>query len=93
LSCEGFRPGSLGARVKLANGAVSVEDSAQSEPGNQVGGFAMVKVDSKGEAIAWAEKFIKIAGDGVTEILQVFDMEECACAAASAEARETAGIV
>jgi hypothetical protein len=38
-----------------------------------VGGFALIRANSKEEAIEHTKKFLKVAGDGETEIRQIFE--------------------
>ncbi len=38
-----------------------------------VGGFALIRAASKAEAIEFVKEFLKVAGDGETELRQVFE--------------------
>ncbi len=51
-------------------------DGPFAETKELIDGFALVKADSKEEAIRLATEFMQIAGDGVGEVLQVFEMGE-----------------
>jgi hypothetical protein len=62
-----------GTQVKMAGGKFSVTDGPFPETKELIDGFALVKASSKQEAIALAERFMRVAGDGKGEILQVFD--------------------
>ena len=73
LSTEGCLPSALGARVRLAGGKVTVTDGPFAEAKELIGGMALVRAQSKEEAVEWAARFLKVAGDGVTEILQVYE--------------------
>ena len=75
LSTEGCLPSSLGARVRLAGGKVTVTDGPFAEAKELIGGMALVRARSKEEAVEWATRFLKVAGDGVTEIRQVYDAD------------------
>jgi hypothetical protein len=79
LSTEGCLPSAMGARVRLANGKFSVTDGPFTESKELIGGFAIVQANSKAEAVELTRRFLKVAGDGETEIRQVF---EGPCAAA-----------
>jgi hypothetical protein len=81
LSTEGCLPSAMGARVRLANGKFSVTDGPFTESKELIGGFAIVQANSKAEAVELTRRFLKVAGDGETEIRQVF---EGPCAAANA---------
>jgi hypothetical protein len=73
LSTEGCLPSSLGARVKLSGGKFSVTDGPFTEAKEIVGGFALIRAKSKEEAIELTRNFLKIAGDGESEIRQVYE--------------------
>jgi hypothetical protein len=73
LSTEGCLPTSKGARVRLRDGKFIVTDGPFSEAKEVVGGFAMIRANSKEEAIEFTKRFLKIAGDGETEIRQVWE--------------------
>jgi hypothetical protein len=83
LATEGCLPSALGARVRLSGGNVTVTDGPFSEAKELIGGFALIQAGSKQEAIEYVKDFLKVAGDGETEIRQVYE----APASASASAR------
>lgn len=82
LATEGCQPTSKGARVRLAEGKFTVTDGPFTEAKEIVGGFAMIQAESKEEAIQWTKRFLKVAGDGESEIRQVHDQSafEGSCA-------------
>jgi hypothetical protein len=73
LATEGCLPSSLGARVRQTNGKVSVTDGPFTESKELVGGFALIRTNSKAEAIERTKIFLGIVGDGETEIRQVYE--------------------
>lgn len=73
LSTEGCLPTSLGARVRLADGKITVTDGPFSESKEVVGGFALIQAHSKEEAIALTKQFLGVAGDGECEIRQLYE--------------------
>ncbi len=73
LSTEGLHPISQGARVRLSASRYTVTDGSAAEAKDLIAGFAIVRVNSKEEAVELAERFLKIAGDGETEIRQLFE--------------------
>jgi hypothetical protein len=73
LATEGCKPTAKGARVRLTRGNVTVTDGPFTEAKELIAGFALVQTKSKAEAIHLAERFLKLAGDGESEIRQVFD--------------------
>jgi hypothetical protein len=68
LSTEGCMPSSKGARVRLSNGKVTVTDGPFTESKEVIGGFAILQASSKAEVIEHVKNFLKVAGDGETEI-------------------------
>ena len=44
---------------------------AYTETKEVVGGFALLQVNSKDEAIAWTRRFLQVAGDGESEIREL----------------------
>ena len=71
LSTEGCQPSAKGARVRLSGGKVTVTDGPFTETKELVAGFAMIQVKSKDEAIEWTRRFLRVAGDGESEIRQL----------------------
>jgi hypothetical protein len=67
LATGGFLPAASGARVRLAGGRVTVADGAR-ETAERIAGFAIVRAKSKQDAVALAERFLHVAGDGESEI-------------------------
>ena len=78
LGTEGCLPSSLGARVRRASGKFSVTDGPFSEAKEVVGGFALIRANSKEEAIALTKRFLDVAGDGETEIRQLHEFSAAA---------------
>lgn len=73
LSTEGLQASSKGALVRLSEGKLTVTDGPFSETKELIGGYAILRVNSKEEAIELAKTFLKIAGDGETEIRQLHE--------------------
>ena len=75
LSLDGLHPPSMGARVSFSGGKASLTDGPFSEAKEVLGGYWMIAVKSKEEAIEWARRCP--AGDGnVIEIRQVQEMSD-----------------
>jgi hypothetical protein len=68
LSTEGCQPSSKGVRVRLSEGKFTVTDGPFTEAKELVGGFAIIQTKSKEEAIELTRRFLKVAGDGESEI-------------------------
>jgi hypothetical protein len=73
LATEGCLPSEKGARVRLSNGKFKVVDGPFTEAKELVAGFALLQTESKEEAIELTKRFLNVAGDGETEIRQVYD--------------------
>jgi hypothetical protein len=78
LATEGCLPTALGARVRRSQGKVTVTDGPFAEAKEIVAGFALIQADSKAHAIELTKRFLAAAGDGESEIRQVFEAgEDC----------------
>ena len=75
LALDGLHPPSMGARVSFAGGKPTVTDGPFSEAKEVVGGYWMIQVKSKAEAIEWASR-CPASPNEVIEIRQVFELEE-----------------
>jgi hypothetical protein len=75
VSTEGCLPTALGARVRLDGAKVTVTDGPFTEAKEVVGGFAILEVASKAEAIEATKRFLKVAGSGECELRQVYVAE------------------
>ena len=75
LAVEGCMPSAAGARVRLANGKVTVVDGPFTEAKELVGGLAILQADSKEAAIELARQFLHVAGDGECELRQLYDAD------------------
>jgi hypothetical protein len=73
VATGGMFPSSMGARVRLSQGKFSVTDGPFPESKEVMGGWVILKLNSKEEAIEQARRFMQIAGDGEGEILQLTD--------------------
>ena len=56
LSGEGLHPPSMGARVSFSGGRPKVTDGPFAEAKEVLGGFWIIQVKSKAEAIEWAKR-------------------------------------
>ena len=69
LATEGFGPSSdVDARLRLSNGKFTLTDGPFTETKELIAGFAILDVGSREEAVAWGKRFLRIAGDGESEI-------------------------
>jgi hypothetical protein len=72
IATEGCLPSYLGARVRRAGDAVTVTDGPFTESKEVVGGFAILEVKDKAEAIELTKRFLDVAGDGESEIRELY---------------------
>ena len=86
VATEGCLPSALGARVRLSTGKLTVTDGPFTEAKELVGGFAILKTNSKEEAIQLAKDFLKVVGDGECELRQIYEAGAEPCAPAAAKA-------
>ena len=73
LATEGCLPSKLGARVRRSDGKLNVTDGPFTESKELVGGFAILKANSKQEAIELARQFLQVAGEGECELRQLYE--------------------
>jgi len=71
----GLFPTNAGARVRLAGGKVTVTDGPFTEAKEIIGGFWMLDVKSKEEAVEWAKR-VPVTNTDFVELRQVFEMED-----------------
>jgi hypothetical protein len=75
VALDGLHPPSTGARVSFSKGKPTVTDGPFAEAKEVLGGYWMIRVNSRAEAIEWAKKCP--GGDNeVIEIRQVQEMED-----------------
>jgi len=75
LALDGLHPPAAGARVSFAGGTPKVTDGPFPETKEVLGGYWMIDVPSKAEAIAWACRCP--AGENeIIEIRRVQELEE-----------------
>jgi hypothetical protein len=75
LSLDGLTPPAKAARVRFAGGKAQVTDGPFAEAKEMVGGFWMIQVRSRDEAVEWARRAPMLDGD-VIEVRQVQELED-----------------
>jgi len=75
LGLDGLHPPSTGARVSFAGGKPKVTDGPFAETKEVIGGYWMIQVKSKEEAVAWAAR-CPASDNEVIEIRQVQEFED-----------------
>jgi len=74
LALDGLHPQSMGARVSFSKGKAMVTDGPFIETREAIGGFWMIQVNSKAEAVTWASRCP--ADNCDIEVRQVFEVSE-----------------
>lgn len=85
IATEGCLPSALGARVRSTSGKVSVTDGPFTESKEVVGGFAILRANSKEEAVQLAKDFLKVVGEGECELRQIYEAGQNTCADAATQ--------
>ncbi|GER18314.1 YciI family protein [Variovorax boronicumulans] len=75
IGCEGLHPPSMGARVSFPGGKPKVVDGPFAEAKEVLGGYWLIDVASRAEAIEWASRCPGSESE-VIEIRQVQEMED-----------------
>jgi hypothetical protein len=75
ITLDGLHPPSIGARVSFATGKPIVTDGPFTEAKEVLGGYWMIDVKSREEAIAWAKK-CPASENEIIEIRQVQEMSD-----------------
>jgi hypothetical protein len=74
LALDGLQPPSKGARVSFSGGKSTVTDGPFAEAKEVIGGYWLIQVKSKEEAVEWASRCP--GEDCVIEVRQVFEMSD-----------------
>jgi hypothetical protein len=72
LALDGLHPPSMGARVSFPGGKAKVVDGPFAEAKEVLGGYWMIQVRSKAEAIEWASR----CPGGPNEVIEVRQVQE-----------------
>jgi hypothetical protein len=75
LALDGLHPPAVGARVSYQGGKPKVTDGPFAEAKEVLGGYWMINVKSKQEAIDWAKK-APMGEDEIIEVRQVQEFED-----------------
>jgi hypothetical protein len=91
VDLTGLRPSSEGARIQFSGGKRTVIDGPFAETKELVGGFWIINVKSKEEAMEWAMRAPNPhpnGEEGVIEVRQFFELEDFLPSEALGRARE-----
>ena len=75
LALDGLHPPSMGARVSFSGGKPKVTDGPFAEAKEVSGGYWMIQVKSKEEAVEWASR-CPASDNEMIELRQVMEMSE-----------------
>jgi len=75
LALDGLHPPSAGARVSFKSGKPAVTDGPFAESKEVLGGYWIIQVNSRQEAIEWASRCPALDNE-VIEVRQVFEMTD-----------------
>jgi hypothetical protein len=75
IALDGLHPPSMGARVSFAGGKPVVTDGPFTESKEVLGGYWMIDVKSRDEAIAWARR-CPASNNEIIEIRQVMEISD-----------------
>jgi hypothetical protein len=75
ISLDGLHPPAMGARVSFKGGKPKVTDGPFAESKEVLGGYWIIQVQSRQEAIEWARR-VPAAENDTIEIRQIFDWSE-----------------
>src|SRR6202171_6143363 len=72
LAVHGLHPPSMGARVSFAGGKPKVTDGPFAEAKEVIGGYWMIQVKSKAQAVEWASR----CPGGDSEVIEIRQVQE-----------------
>jgi hypothetical protein len=72
LATGGLAPSAQGTKVTYRDGEFTVIDGPFAEAKELIGGWALMEVRDKDEAIEWTKRFLSVVGEGESTIRQVF---------------------
>jgi hypothetical protein len=75
LALDGLHPPSMGARVSFSGGQPKVTDGPFAEAKEVLGGYWMIQVHSKEEAVEWASR-CPASDDEMIEVRQVQELSD-----------------
>lgn len=76
VATGGLAPTAQGTTVRYQAGAFTVTDGPYTETKELVGGWALMEVRDRDEAVEWAKRFLAIAGDGESRLRRVFGPDD-----------------
>jgi hypothetical protein len=77
LATEGCLPSTLGARIRAGDKKFTVTDGPFTESKEVIGGFAILRADSKEQALEYVKEFLNVVGEGQCELRQLCEAPGC----------------
>ena len=74
IALDGLHPTSKGARIQFTGGKTTVTDGPFAESKEIIGGYWIINVKSKQEAIDWAKQVPVV--DATIDLRQIFEMSD-----------------
>ncbi|MGA7708400.1 MAG: YciI family protein [Acidobacteriaceae bacterium] len=75
LALDGLLPPSTAARVSYTDGKVTVTDGPFAEAKEAIGGYWIIQVRSREEAIEWAKR-VPASSNGIIEVRQIQEIAD-----------------
>lgn len=75
LALDGLQPPSTGARISFTDGKATVTDGPFAEAKEVIGGYWIIQVRSREEAIEWARR-APMANNEIIEVRQIQEMSD-----------------
>jgi hypothetical protein len=75
LALDGLFPPSTGARISFSDGKATVTDGPYAEVKEVIGGYWIIQVRSREEAIEWAKR-APMDNNGIIEVRQIQEMSD-----------------
>ena len=71
IATDGLQPSVKGSRVRISGDKFTVIDGPFTETKELIAGYAIVQTGSKAEAVELAKRFLKVVGEGESEIREM----------------------
>ena len=75
LAGDGLQPSAKGARIRTSGGKRTITDGPFSEAKELIGGYWLIQVRSREEAIEWASR-LPLLDDEMVELRQVYEVSD-----------------
>jgi hypothetical protein len=75
LALDGLFPPSTGARISYSDGKATVTDGPFAEAKEFIGGYWIIQVSSREEAIEWARR-APMSNNEIIEVRRIFEMSD-----------------